>query len=401
MMVDKSYVRKRILSIVRSASLALVAGLVLSVLTVGMGYAENGTVGQNAPSTTASETTNVSISIVVDVSGSMDNYSALNGLTKLESAKQQSIAFVKSSVRDEGGLGGGGLSTRVGVCSFATQAQTVCGLSGDSDEVANAINSLVASGRTNIYGGLSEGVTMLKGEAGTKILLFLSDGISNEGLGESDILALADEASSAGITIYTIGFGSASDLDSNLLTQIAERTGGTYAHEDSSDISSAAVGLFATMMDAQLTETAQLLQSATGSVEQNGTTHVGSYEVPSTGTMTAYLYWPGSALDLELIDPEGVQVKDGYPGYSVDTSVIPTKVTVLNAKKGTWDMSVFGREVSMAKEPFYAAAAFVQTATNIGGGGGSMDSGPILLLLLGIVAAGSLLGVYALSTRRN
>ena len=346
--------------------------------------------------------TDASMMLVFDVSGSMDDYSAMGGVTKLDSAKRQSIDFVNSIGRQDGP---GGISVRVGVASFSSSAMVNCPLSADAREITDSIQGLDASGNTNIYEGLLAGVDELRGQGGSKLMVFLSDGISNTGGSEEDILEVAREAKDDGIKIYTIGFGAAGDLDEDLLREIADITGGSYSHEDSSDISAAAVGLFATMMGAQLESTSQVLVEGTGTVQQGGTTEVGTFEVDQNGTMTAYLYWPGSILDLQLTDPDGVPVGEGYAGYAIDTSTIPTSITVTSAKKGTWHMSVYGKEVSMAAEPFYAVAALsniqreVVAPVTSGGGGGATNDGSGLMFLLFAVATASIVGVYALSVR--
>jgi subtilisin-like proprotein convertase family protein len=158
------------------------------------------------------------------------------------------------------------------------------------------------------------------------------------------------------------------------------------------------------MMDAQLRETQEILLSQTGTVGQGSTVEAGNFTVNTTGTLSCYLYWPGSVLDIQLIDPDGNEIKDGYSGYKIDNSSIPTKVTVENAKQGTWKMSVYGREVSMNEEPFYAATAIEQrqaTTANMPSGGSSNDSSAVLLLLVSLLCIGGVFGVYALSMRRR
>ena len=351
----------------------------------------------------SSGATDASMMLVFDVSGSMDDYSAMGGMTKLDSAKRQSVDFVNSVGRQDGP---GGVSVRVGIASFSSSALVDCPLSTDATAITGSIQALQASGNTNIYEGLRTGVNELMGQSGAKLMVFLSDGLSNTGGSEEDILAVAREAQADGIKIYTIGFGASGDLDEALLREIASITGGSYSHEDSSDISSAAVGLFATMMGAQLESTSQVLIESTSTVQQGGTVDVGTFEVEQNGTMTAYLYWPGSVLDLRLTDPDGVSVGEGYGGYAIDTTTIPTSVTVTNAKKGTWHMSVFGREVSMAAEPFYAVAALSDIQQEViapiaSGGGGAANDGSGIMFLFFAVAAASLVGVYALSVRRK
>ena len=340
----------------------------------------------------------VAMSLVFDVSGSMNENSAIGGMSKLASAKKQSTDFV-SSIGGQKATGAG-LSVRVGVCSFASSARTNCGLSTDPDEINASINALKADGQTNMYAGLANGIEQLMGEDGPRLMVFLSDGLSNVGGSTSEILALADKASSAGIKIYTIGFGASSSLDEGLLREIAERTGGEYSYEDSSNISSAAVGLFAAMMNARLQTTYRILHSIIGAVSQGVVEPAGSFDITKNGTVQVYLYWPGSVLDLQLTDPSGTQVAEGYPGYTVDTSSIPTSITIQNAKQGTWNMAVFGHEVSMPEEPYYAVAAFDETEAPAGGGGAS-SSGDGLIFMVLVVGIACVVGVFAYTKRRS
>lgn len=355
---------------------------------------------------TANVPSNVSMAIVMDVSGSMDDASAMGGMSKLDSARKQSVDFVSKSVRTNGDAASGGMSVKVGVASFSSTASVDCGLTNNVSDLTSALENLSTYGRTNIYAGLNEGIKMLENEDGPRVMVFLSDGLSNEGPDRDQILDLANEAAGKDIKIYTIGFGPSYELDEDLLRSIADTTGGTYEHEDSSDIESAAVGLFATMMNAQLSASSTILANGTGTVQQDGTAEVGTFEVTQNGTIQAYLYWPGSVLDLVLTDPDGTVVKDGYQGFSIDTSTIPTSLSIQNAKMGVWKMSVFGREVSMTNEPYYAVAAFNEApepavSAPTGGGGAANNSGTGLMFLLVTVAVGCILGVYALSVRKR
>ena len=343
----------------------------------------------------------LNMALVFDVSGSMGDWSAASGVTKLESAERQSMDFVSSVSGSQGGPGG--VSVRVGVSTFSDYAVRVCGLSNDPDVINGSIDGLQTYNMTNIYAGLDEGISQLAGEDGEKLIVLLSDGLSNEGGSNEDIIQLAREAGQLGIRVYTIGFGSSGDLDEDLLREIASVTGGAYAHEDSSDISAATVGLFAQMMSAQLQATSQVLMDTTGAVAQGGTSQVGSFDVTQNGTVTAYLYWPGSVLDLQLTDPNGVVVDEGYAGCTIDTTSIPTRVTVENARQGTWGVAVYGRETSMAEEPFYVAASFNETEVPVipAGSGAATDNGTVLLFLLAAVGIASVTLVVALSKRRG
>lgn len=301
------------------------------------------------------DATHMSLALVLDVSGSMKRDSAVSGVTKLKSATRQCKDFVSTVMASASESDGS--SVKVGVSTFSSQANRVCALSSDIAAINKSLDSLTAWGLSNLYEGLEDGIAQLSPEEGTKMLILLSDGKRNKGKEESEIIALARKAASAGIKIYAIGFGAEDDLDVALLQQIAQITGGTYAHEDASSLSSATVGLFAQMMRVELQATSEVLLEDTGTVAQDAATEVGSFEVSEPGTMTAYLYGSDSELDLQLTDPDGIVVTGGYEGSTVDDAQALTTITVKNAKQGTWLMQVHGREVSFEEEPFYAAAS--------------------------------------------
>lgn len=343
------------------------------------------------------------MALVFDTSGSMDDPSGMTNMSKLESARRQSSDFVETIRRQ---ASSGELSAHMSVSSFANEADTACSMTDDFDNVLAGIIDLDASGSTNMYAGLSEGIAQLSEAPGQKIIVFLSDGLNNTGASRGDIIDLAHQAEAEGIRIYTIGFGSSYDIDEDLLQEIADITHGSYSHEDSSSLSAATVGLFGALMNAQLSSTGEILISGVGSVRQGEMTQVGTFEVKDAGNIGVYLYWPGSQLDLRITDPDGMEVTEGYAGYQIDTSSIPTQVKITNAKQGSWDLQVYGAEVSMEEEPFYAAVSYNES-TNVaapvagGGGGGASNHGEGLLFLLLAVAVVSIGGVFALSLRKR
>ena len=349
----------------------------------------------------------VAMSLVYDTSGSMDSSSALSGMTRLESAQKQSRDFVNSITSQ---MADGSLTAQLGVAQFATNASTTCTLTSDMASVLQGIASLDADGTTNMYAGLRQGMDQLHAASGQKLMVFLSDGLNNEGHTDMEVLELARQAANEGIKIYTIGFGPSSTIDEDMLEEIASLTGGKYAHEDSSSLSAAAVGLYATMMDAQLDNTQQLLLSQTGSVQQGQVAQVGTFDVNQDGTMQVILYWPGSVLDMQLTDPEGTLVGAGYAGYDVDTSAIPTRIKITGAKQGIWNMAVYGKQTSMAEEPFYAAAALgnvqepqqasaTSAAPTVARGSVVNNNGETILFLLIAVLVVCLGGVFAFTRR--
>jgi hypothetical protein len=288
----------------------------------------------------------------------MNESSAYGSNSKISSAKKQATGFVDSLKTQ---TSAGNASTAMGVVTFSDTASSKIDLTNDFDNVTSTINGLSTISRTNIYAGLQEGIDQLEGSSGQKIMVFLSDGKDTLGNSDSSILDLARGAKSKGIKIYTIGFGATGAFNEDLLKQMASITGGGYAHEDPSSLTGATVGIFATMTKAQLSTSFEIVNEKTGTVAQGKIDDAGSFKVASHGDAQLILYWPGSTLELKLVDPDGVEVDENYPGYTVQSDGIPTQIYIEGAKQGDWGMSVYGADVSMAEEPYYAVAAFKQT----------------------------------------
>jgi len=369
------------------------------------------------PQKATKQTMTSATSLVFDVSDSMNEASANSSgqLSKIDSAKEQGKAFV-SSFNSQANLLN--VKPEIGVVSFSDDAQTEQKLSNNYSQISSTVDGLQTRNMTNIKDGLQAGLDQLQGKSGDKLMVLLSDGMDTCGNSDQDILAIANKAKQKGVRIDTIGFGASGDLDESLLQEIADTTGGAYNHEDPSSAVSASVGLFGSMMNAQLASTSQVLASNTGTVSQGQTVDAGSFEVSASGDLHSVLYWPGSTLDLKLTDPDGKVAKSGYPGYTVQNNTIPAQVVIKNAKQGKWNMSVYGAKTSMDNEPYYAVTAFDETpppapleptatvepsstvATPAAGAPSSGDS-TMLLLLLVVVALAAVGGVWALSRRKQ
>jgi hypothetical protein len=338
-------------------------------------------------------------SLVFDVSGSMDDLSGANSLRKIEAAKAQGAAFV-NSIRALSGIGN--YSPQIGIVSFSTNAWVEHDLTADYSSLAGAINSMVSVNMTNIKAGIDTSIRQLEGVAGDKVMVLLSDGYDTE-TSYSEIMQSAQAAKDKGITIYTIGFGLPGDLDTDLLEDIAALTGGSYSYQDSSSLMSSSVGLFGDLIRNQLAQDFDILVDSMGTVAQGETVEAGSFEITENGDLQTFLYWPGSELDLELVDPEGTIVEEGYAGYTLDDSNIPVLATISNTSLGVWTMRVRGIDVSMAEEPYYAIAAFSETEApqTVAAGGGAQDDGSGLLIILVIAAVLAIGGVFALSIRNK
>jgi Ca-activated chloride channel family protein len=208
----------------------------------------------------------IAIGLVVDRSGSMEAMDFTIGgepATRLAALKQVVRDFVS---------GGEGLPGRpndlVGLVTFSRFADSICPLTLDHEHLLAALDAVrLAATRdedgTAIGEGLALGVERLKEVGGqaagtaprreptrppvkSRILILLTDGENNAG--EIDPLAAAELAKAYGIRIYTIGMGTRGmapfpardpfgnrvmtrvevSIDEDLLTAIADATGGKY-----------------------------------------------------------------------------------------------------------------------------------------------------------------------------
>lgn len=182
------------------------------------------------------ETEGVDIMIVLDISSSM--LARDFKPDRIEAAKKNGIQFVS-----------GRKSDRIGLAIFAAESFTLCPLTSDYATVINMFNDVklgLLEDGTAIGNGLATGIARLKdSDAKGKVVILLTDGVNNRG--EISPLMAADMAKTFGIRVYPVGVGSMGtapypvqtpfgtryqdvkvEIDDEVLTQIAELTGGKY-----------------------------------------------------------------------------------------------------------------------------------------------------------------------------
>jgi len=178
----------------------------------------------------------IDIVLAIDVSGSMlaEDFEP----NRLEAAKSISIDFIENRPAD-----------RIGLVVFQADAYTQAPLTNDH-ELLKAVFSEVKTGMvtdgTAIGLGLITAVNrLLETETKSKVIILLTDGVNNAG--DTDPLTAATIAKDNGICIYTIGVGKDGtapypvqtlfgtvlqdipvEIDEELLTDIADYTGGKY-----------------------------------------------------------------------------------------------------------------------------------------------------------------------------
>jgi len=178
----------------------------------------------------------IDIIISMDISGSMLATDFLPN--RLEAAKQVAKEFID-----------GRKSDKIGFVVFEGEAYTACPATRNYDYLKQVIDKtqtgLIEQG-TAIGTGLGTAVARLRSDSLTsKVIILLTDGENNRG--DISPLAAAELAKNKNITVYTIGVGREGyvdipmntpfgrimqkarvSIDEELLSKIAERTGGTY-----------------------------------------------------------------------------------------------------------------------------------------------------------------------------
>lgn len=287
------------------------------------------------------------MTLVCDVSGSMFD-TIETGQTKLESAKEAAKMVVDTT---ETWSKNNEESNSIGVVQFSDDAISLCQPHIDYKYIKECISNMEDGGGTNIYTGIDAGIEQLKAVSSeNKVMILMTDGQDS-----ADQLTResAEVAAKNNIKIYTIGFGA--DVNETLLTEIAESTGGEYRFADTNNM----MGIIGSFMYAQQASNASVLTEIEDTVAEGETTEAKKFKVDDkNGNLMITTAWPGSFLDTILVDPNGREVDENYPGAVIDETQIPSTITVSNPIKGDWEVSVKGVETSYEEEPFYTIVAF-------------------------------------------
>lgn len=178
----------------------------------------------------------IDIVLALDISGSM--LARDFDPDRLEAAKEVATKFILERPQD-----------RIGLVVFAGESFTQSPLTTDHAVLVNLMRDLhsgMIEDGTAIGLGLANAVNRLKdSEAKSKVIILLTDGINNRGAIAP--MTAAELANTFGIRVYTIGVGTLGEapypvqtpwgvqfqnvpveIDEEVLTQIADLTGGKY-----------------------------------------------------------------------------------------------------------------------------------------------------------------------------
>jgi Ca-activated chloride channel family protein len=163
----------------------------------------------------------VDVMLILDRSGSMNE--SVNGLSKIEKAKQGLVQFVNLLGNSDG----------LGLTAFSTSADVrtpVSALGPKRRDLLNSINSIYANGSTRLFDTIAEQVNSLRvlPSKHIKVVIVLTDGLdtnSQRSIGQlTSQIASSGANAGEGVKVYTIAYGS--DADASGLTKIASVTGG-------------------------------------------------------------------------------------------------------------------------------------------------------------------------------
>ena len=182
------------------------------------------------------DTEGIDIMLTMDVSTSM--LARDFKPDRISAAKDIAIEFISQRPSD-----------RIGIVVFAGESYTQCPLTTDRTTLINLMKEvqtdLIEDG-TAIGNGLATAVARLKdSNAKSRVVILLTDGVNNRG--EITPQTAAEIAKTYGVRVYTIGVGAMGtapypvvtpwgvevqnvrvEIDEDLLTEIAEATGGRY-----------------------------------------------------------------------------------------------------------------------------------------------------------------------------
>lgn len=170
-----------------------------------------------APLRMATESLPLNIAIVIDRSGSMADKG------KIEFAKTAAKTFLQQLNSKD----------RVALLEYDDQVEVLSPstLIGENREsLLKKIDLIETRGATNLSGGMSEGAKQIEkftDDNHINRVLLLSDGLANTGIADlPGVTRLVEALANKGIQVTTFGLGA--DFDEEMMTRIADSSGGNY-----------------------------------------------------------------------------------------------------------------------------------------------------------------------------
>ncbi|MCD7968737.1 MAG: VWA domain-containing protein [Alistipes sp.] len=185
----------------------------------------------------SSRTEGIDIVLVVDISTSM----LARDFTpdRISAAREVASKFIVDRQND-----------RIGIVVFAGESYTQCPVTTDKRTLLNLMAQVkcgIVDDGTAIGNGLATGINRLReSDAASQVIILLTDGVNNTG--QIAPMTAAEIARTMGIKVYTVGVGTNGmaptpaynmwgetvfvpapvEIDEDMLTEIADMTGGKY-----------------------------------------------------------------------------------------------------------------------------------------------------------------------------
>ncbi len=157
--------------------------------------------------TQVSEVAGISVSLVIDRSGSMST-------EMMNDAKNAALQYVRTM----------GPLDRSAIITFSDYAEIAQAITSDTSSLISAINKIVTYDMTALLDGTLEGLKQLSNETNTRAVIVFSDGLENYShVGQPEVIKYARDNN---ITIYSIGIGPSADR--RVLQALADSTGGYF-----------------------------------------------------------------------------------------------------------------------------------------------------------------------------
>lgn len=167
--------------------------------------------------TQLNENESLNVNLVADISGSMSG--------NMDATKEVMNAFLDTVQFDVG--------DKVGLMAFDDISYRLSDFTDSKSSLSSAINGMVENGTTKLYDTLIEAVQTVLPQNGAKCVIAFTDGYDNRSA--SDVQDVIDYANRYQIPIFIIGIGD--DVETGILREIAESTGGFYKSVDYVDSS--------------------------------------------------------------------------------------------------------------------------------------------------------------------
>lgn len=286
---------------------------------------------------------NVDVSLIIDSSGSMSSSDSTD--QRLAAAE----VFANNAFNGDS----------VAVIDFDDSvrvAQPITLLSADRSSLISSIRTIDSDGQTDIGGGIRLAYQELSGSVSPnrKAGILLTDGMHNTGsYGDAH-----SSFASSGWPIYVIGLGQpGSDLDPDFLNRIAADTG-TDQYVQLTDPNELTRIYFDIARQQKcgldrLDDSMALAQGESRDVTAN---------IPPRQTSASFLAsWPGSTVDLSLVDPSGRQIGPDTqePDIFHAKGLTYELYRIDDPDPGDWVMKLFGRDLPAGSETVTVQSASI------------------------------------------